>query len=192
MFAVNRVGGIISGASPAYNVEEMTYALKTAGAKFLFTSPSSIDVAEEAAKNAGVPKSNMFLLEGEKDGYTTVQELFNMGESFGEQKQVPPYQIPDGKSNAQHCGFLSFSSGTTGLPKAVSDPIPPYLDICYSLPRTGHDLPPKRHRPNAASLHAHTRRPQTHPRLPAPLPHHGPRAPNAPPRPPQRRGLHAA
>jgi 4-coumarate--CoA ligase len=39
MFGAIRAGGVVSGASPAYNTEEMTYALKTADAKFLFTVP---------------------------------------------------------------------------------------------------------------------------------------------------------
>lgn len=37
MHATLRVGGKVSGASPAYNVEEMTYALQKADAKFVFT-----------------------------------------------------------------------------------------------------------------------------------------------------------
>ena len=68
MHATLRVGGKVSGASPAYNVEEMTYALKTADAKFLMTHPNSMDVAVQAAKNAGIPKKNLFLLEGEMGG----------------------------------------------------------------------------------------------------------------------------
>ncbi|KAL4984425.1 hypothetical protein BDW68DRAFT_193677 [Aspergillus falconensis] len=80
MLAVVRAGGVISGASPAYNIEEMSYALKTANAKYLMTVPSSMDVAIPAAQNAGIPAERIFLLEGVKEG---------------------------------------FSSGTTGLPKAV-------------------------------------------------------------------------
>lgn len=68
MFGTLRAGGVVSGASPAYNVEEMSYALKTGEAKFLFTIPSSMAVAAAAAKNAGIPQSNVFLLEGELDG----------------------------------------------------------------------------------------------------------------------------
>lgn len=98
---------MVSGASPAYNVEEMSYALKTADAKFLATSPTSIDVALAAAKNAGIPKEHIFLLEGEVKGYTTVKELIEMGKGFGE-GQVPSFKIPKGKKNKDVCAFLSF------------------------------------------------------------------------------------
>lgn len=113
------LGGIVSGASPAYNVEEMTYALKTANAKFLMTIPASIDVAATAARNAGIAKERVFLLEGNVDGYTTMQQLLNIGQSFGQDGQVSSFKVPNGKSSQEICGLLSFSSGTTGLPKAV-------------------------------------------------------------------------
>ncbi|KAF2115195.1 hypothetical protein BDV96DRAFT_493550 [Lophiotrema nucula] len=119
MFAGLRVGAKISGASPAYNVEEMTFALTTADAKFLMTTPGSMEVAAASAKAAGLPQQNVFLLEGELEGYTTVQELIRIGKSFGSSGQAPAFKIPPGKKNKDICGFLSFSSGTTGLPKAV-------------------------------------------------------------------------
>jgi acyl-CoA synthetase (AMP-forming)/AMP-acid ligase II len=118
MLAVNRVGGIVSGASPAYNVEEMSYALKTGKAKFLFTVVGSLDVALKAAQAAGIGKEKIFLLEGEKEGFTNVQKLIEIGKK--ESKQVEEYKLNDGEKNGDLCGFLSFSSGTTGLPKAVS------------------------------------------------------------------------
>jgi acyl-coenzyme A synthetase/AMP-(fatty) acid ligase len=117
MHATLRVGGKISGASPAYNVEEMTFALQKADAKFLMTHPDSMEVAVEAAKNAGVPRERIFLLEGELEGYRNVKDLIEEGRKAGE--QVPYFTIPKGKTNFDICGFLSFSSGTTGLPKAV-------------------------------------------------------------------------
>src|ERR1700761_7608657 len=119
MFGVLRAGGVISGASPAYNVEEMTYALKTAEAKFLFTVPSSMEIAAAAAKNAGIPQSNVFLLEGELEGFTTMTDLLRMGQKHSETGQIEQFRLPPGKKNKDVCGFLSFSSGTTGLPKAV-------------------------------------------------------------------------
>ncbi|KAK5191004.1 hypothetical protein LTR99_000053 [Exophiala xenobiotica] len=119
MFGTLRAGGVVSGASPAYNVEEMTYALRTAEAKFLFTVPGSMAVAAAAAKDAGIPQSHVFLLEGKMDGFTTMADLLEEGKSYGSAGQVEPFQLPAGKRNSDVCGFLSFSSGTTGLPKAV-------------------------------------------------------------------------
>jgi acyl-CoA synthetase (AMP-forming)/AMP-acid ligase II len=113
------VAGIISGASPAYNVEEMTYALKTGSAKFLMTVPGSMEVAREAARAVGLKKEHVFLLEGKLEGYKSVADLINIGKGYGESGQVPAYQIPKSQTNGDLCGFLSFSSGTTGLPKAV-------------------------------------------------------------------------
>lgn len=119
MFGAIRVGGVVSGASPAYNTEEMTYALKTADAKFLFTVPGSMDVAAAAAANAGIPKEHVFLLEGHHEGHTTMSDLISLGASYGTSGQTPQFRLPPGKKNSEVCGFLSFSSGTTGLPKAV-------------------------------------------------------------------------
>ena len=110
----------MSGASPAYNVEEMTYALRTANAKFLMTIPFSLDVALAAARNAGIPKERIFLLEGDAEGHTTIKQLLEVGISYGKERgQVPSFKVPKNKQNKDICGLLSFSSGTTGLPKAV-------------------------------------------------------------------------
>lgn len=119
MLGTLRAGGVVSGASPAYNVEEMTYALNKAGTKFLMTVPSSMDVAAAAAKKAGIPRERVFLLEGELEDFTTMKTLLDIGKSFGEMGQIPSFKIPKGKKNKNICAFLSFSSGTTGLPKAV-------------------------------------------------------------------------
>lgn len=119
MFAALRAGGKVSGASPAYNVEEMTHALKVGQAKFLFTIPESSEVALAAAKAVGIPRDRVFMLEGEIEGFTTMSDLLRVGESYGETGQILQYRLPPGKTNRDVCGFLSFSSGTTGLPKAV-------------------------------------------------------------------------
>lgn len=97
----------------------MTHALKTAKSRFLMTLPASLDVALTAAANAGIPQSHVFLLEGKTPEFTSIQELMQRGAEY---TPDPPFRIARGKTNAEVCGYLNFSSGTTGLPKAVCNP----------------------------------------------------------------------
>ncbi|KAK5116344.1 hypothetical protein LTR85_009316 [Meristemomyces frigidus] len=117
MWATVRAGGRVNGASPAYNADEMAYALRTASTKILFTLASSLDVAVAAAEKVGLPRTHMFLLEGAgKNGFKSLNDLIARGANI---TASPPYSIPSGQSNKDVCGYLNFSSGTTGLPKAV-------------------------------------------------------------------------
>lgn len=52
------------------------------------------------------------------DGVESIQDLIAKAEGDGV-KVIPTWRIPMGVSNKDVCGYLNFSSGTTGLPKAV-------------------------------------------------------------------------
>jgi 4-coumarate--CoA ligase len=79
-----------------------------------------MQVATAAAANAGIPREHVFLLEGKAEGFATIQELMDIGKSYGRHCQSLPYSIPRNRNNGDVCGFLCVSSGTTGLPKAAS------------------------------------------------------------------------
>lgn len=97
----------------------MTYCLKLAQAKLVFTSVDSLDTAATAAASVGIPKRNVILFNGAADGFVNLKDLVDAGKLWTSVTLVPAYTFPPGKKADEVCSFLSFSSGTTGFPKAV-------------------------------------------------------------------------
>ncbi|GAB7329465.1 hypothetical protein MBLNU13_g01245t1 [Cladosporium sp. NU13] len=101
IWAALRVGGRVNGASPAYGVEEMVHAMKTANSRIVFTLPSCLDIATQAAKVVGLEKDRIVLLEGSAGGTRNLKDLIGEGKRLDE---VPVWTLPTGSSNKDICG----------------------------------------------------------------------------------------
>jgi 4-coumarate--CoA ligase len=119
MFGVMRAGGIAALSSPAYTVDEMMHCLRTVKCRYIITAKESLGVVRAAATKLRIADTRIFVLGGSEEGFQSVRELVSLGKQCGENGQVDSFRLPIGKANNMVCAVLCFSSGTTGLPKAV-------------------------------------------------------------------------
>ncbi|KAG8743208.1 hypothetical protein FRC10_000279 [Ceratobasidium sp. 414] len=121
IWASHRLSLTVSCANPGYTEDELVYQLQTTRSKLLFIHPSNADVALKAAKKAGLHEDQIISLMGVNhkppSRLLTVDQLVNEGlvspKSFEEKRLAPG-------ENKTKVAFYSFSSGTTGKPKAVA------------------------------------------------------------------------
>ncbi|KAK0385486.1 hypothetical protein NLU13_6666 [Sarocladium strictum] len=109
-------GGVYSAASPAATASELARQLRDGGARVLTCSKELQSVALKAAAEAGLPPSNVIILES----YPEITL------SNGDRSRVCDFRqsldwelVTDPKALANRTACLVYSSGTTGLPKGV-------------------------------------------------------------------------
>ncbi|EIW53371.1 amp dependent CoA ligase [Trametes versicolor FP-101664 SS1] len=120
IWAVHRLGAVVTGANPAYTADELLYQLTATKARVLIAHPGSLSVALEAARGAGIPTERVVVFDAIPGASnTTVHELIAEGLDHTQQFFERKLQPGEGK---RKLAFLSFSSGTTGRPKAVMIP----------------------------------------------------------------------
>ncbi|KAL4073286.1 hypothetical protein V8B97DRAFT_1953731 [Scleroderma yunnanense] len=88
---------------------EFQYAINLSGATRLFVSPTLLHLAQAS----GLPDDRIYILEGNVEGHTSYADLVNRV------RQNSILRLPIRPAKKDTLAYLVFSSGTTGLPKAV-------------------------------------------------------------------------
>lgn len=116
VLAIVGAGGIYTGTNPSYTAMELTHHIKTAQGRFLISEPEILQPALKAAKDTGIPQQNIWVFDvlGQlvPSGMRSWRELLTHGEADW-------VRFDDLKTAQETTAARFFSSGTTGLPKAV-------------------------------------------------------------------------
>lgn len=120
VWATHKLGATVTTANPDYSADELLYQLKLTKATTMFTCAAGLQAAEEACRNAGIPRDRIVVIDSRSTyfaSFPTVGNLIELGLSkytlFEERKLNP-------REAKTKVALLNFSSGTTGRPKAVA------------------------------------------------------------------------
>ncbi|KAM5347636.1 hypothetical protein ACJ41O_007460 [Fusarium nematophilum] len=117
--ALHRLNAIVSPASAAYSASELTHQLRSTGASLLFTCTPLLTVASEAAAAAKISRDRIFVLDmpgvSPNSRFVALSTLVEEGSQLS---KLPPLRWVNGQGKRQ-VAYICFSSGTSGLPKAV-------------------------------------------------------------------------
>ena len=107
-------GGIVSPANPGYTTAELAFQLKDSGAKALVTQKPFLSVAQQAAKEVGIPEERIILIGDERDKTHKFKHFTSIRNTAGTSRYRRTKIDPK-----KDLAFLVYSSGTTGHPKGV-------------------------------------------------------------------------
>ncbi|KAF8651008.1 hypothetical protein AX16_004966 [Volvariella volvacea WC 439] len=126
IWATHKLGGVISGANPDFAANELVYQIEATKATVVITHPDSLPTVLSAAKETHITPDRIVVFNKpaiksshpvKVDGFVSINELVEQGRSLP--PQFVERKLAKGEAKTK-LAFLSFSSGTTGRPKAVA------------------------------------------------------------------------
>ncbi|KAH8099401.1 amp dependent CoA ligase [Cristinia sonorae] len=121
LWGIHRLGAIATCANPAYTASELQYQLELSNACLVFTHSLNLSIALEAARTCNIPSERVILLDSPQSAefkqYLNVDNLVREG--LSQEPNFTERRLKPGEAKTK-LALLSFSSGTTGRPKAVA------------------------------------------------------------------------
>ena len=110
-------GGVYTGTNPSYTPYELVHHIHSSETQFLITEPEMLEPVLQAAKECNIPRSRIliFNVQGQP-----VPKGFKSWETLLEQGEEDWVHFDDLETAQKTEAARFFSSGTTGLPKAVT------------------------------------------------------------------------
>ncbi|QKD61982.2 uncharacterized protein FOBCDRAFT_245359 [Fusarium oxysporum Fo47] len=141
MLAASRLGAVVTLLPPGSMRDDLMYFLGTSKTALVFTDEGAVDEVTAACKAIGLSAKNILRFDGAKDETNSLQNLRQRGESFYPSSYTKSWEPK--YNEASPCAFLSWSSGTTGKPKAVQIS---HTNVISQLRQISAFTPPNRRR----------------------------------------------
>ncbi|KAJ5897209.1 hypothetical protein N7504_007497 [Penicillium tannophilum] len=116
VLAIIGAGGVYTGSNPSYTPNELAHHVRAAECKFLISEPEILDNLLSAAKLVGISSENVWIFDNVAQTVPPGQKSWKTLMEHGEEDWV---RFNDLKTAEATTAARLFSSGTTGLPKAV-------------------------------------------------------------------------
>ncbi|KAG7410007.1 hypothetical protein DER46DRAFT_689728 [Fusarium sp. MPI-SDFR-AT-0072] len=141
MLAASRLGAVVTLLPPGSMKDDLIYFLGTSKTALVFTDEGAVGEVTAASKAIGLSAKNILRFDGSKDEINSLQNLRQRGESLYPSSYTKSWEPK--YNEASPCAFLSWSSGTTGKPKAVQIS---HANVISQLRQISALTPPNRRR----------------------------------------------
>ncbi|KAJ7581563.1 amp dependent CoA ligase [Mycena floridula] len=118
VWAIHRLGGIITPVNPGFTIDELVAQLTATKASAMLVHSAVLSTGIAAAEKVGLSKDRIIILRSPatKSGHLAVEDVVSFG--LREPLNYRERRLRPGEGRTK-LAFLNFSSGTTGKPKAV-------------------------------------------------------------------------